>query len=99
MSKLTLITDTTATLVGGSTTSLLSITLSQPTSPTPPVDAVIDQHDVSTAGGLAAGNKVATINFNSTAQVPVQILYDGVLFRQGLVVKSSAACTVVVESE
>jgi len=96
MSKLTLITDTTATLVGGSTTSLLSITLSQPT---PPVDAVIDLHDVSTAGGLAAGNKVATINFNSTAQVPVQVLYDGVLFRQGLVVKSSAACTVVVESE
>ena len=94
MSKLTLIDDATATLVGGPTTSLLSVLISNTE---PPAAITVDFHDCATTGDLAAGNKKASVFLS--AQAPnVSHIFDGALFRQGLVVKASVPCTVTVES-
>jgi hypothetical protein len=95
MSKLTLIDSTDATLVGGPTTSLLSISLFNAE---PPVAITCDIHDCASTGDLAAGNKVATIICGQAANDASHI-FDGVLFKKGLVVKLDVAGTCNVETE
>lgn len=95
MSKLTLVNGTTGVLVGGEVTSLLSICI---TASEPPVNSVIDLHDVGAVADLAAGNKVASYNVGAQTTTITHV-FDGVLFRKGLVVKCSGAVPVVVETE
>ena len=95
MSKLTLIEDTTATLVGGPATSLFSILISNTE---PPAAITVDFHDCTATGDLAAGNKKASVTLSAQA-TNVSHIFDGALFVKGLVVKSDTACTITIESE
>lgn len=99
MSKLTSVNTTDATLIGGPTTSLLSLTYCQPLPPSPGVSATIELHDCTATADVAAGNLVATFNANEQAFGSEQVLFDGALFKKGLVVKCSAALVVTIESE
>jgi len=97
MSKLTLVNGTDGVLVGGATTSLLSIAI---TATEPPVGSTIDLHDCEAVGDLAAGNKVASYFVGATPAGASSIsqVFDGALFKKGLVVKCSAAVPVVLET-
>ena len=99
MSKLTSLNTTDATFIGGPTTSLFSLTFCQPLPPSPGVNATIELHDCTATTDIAAGNLVATINANEQAFAPQQVLFDGSLFKKGLIVKCSAALDVTIESE
>ncbi len=99
MSKLTSLNTTDATLIGGPTTTLFSLTSTQPAPPTPGVNGTIKLHDCTAAGDATAGNLVATINVNEQAFALNQALFDGALFKKGLVVVCSAAIDVTIETE
>lgn len=99
MSKLTSLNTTDATLIGGPTTTLFSLTFSQPLPPTPGVNSIIKLHDCTATGDAASGNLIATINAHEQSFGVTQILFDGALFKKGLVVVCSVAVSVTIETE
>ncbi len=96
MSRLTYISGTTATLCAGGPAILGSILITT-TDPPPPGAATIEFFNVASAAGAASATPVFTMTL--TSQVTTfSHTFDGAVFPQGLVVQSSVALNIVVET-